>query len=973
MARELSPTLTEQQKWAIVTFPYLIAKITRKWGGVVRYDFDSLYSGSEEDYLHTAAMPADGSLVRLRVTSATGALYFQRVTSPSPESDFSAWSALGITNVIAVASCAGDAAVHQFYINSAKAIYHRESADNGATWSAWTNRGTAPTANILGADAARKPSGDIALFWVELTAVYYLKRTSGVWGVVTAWDLNAISWKKPTAFSDPDGKWADETKAYDNNTATFAKATCAGGAWSSWLELSRDGLVCSKVRFFAAKWCMPECAIEAYYSSAWHEIFNGSEFNDYAWTEINLFSMPYVTKVRFKGLAHIAAPDMVNLCEFDFGNGVWDTGELSGISVVYDGDYHIVLTGKTPEEKPAIYSVILGDGGLYPAATWTPPVLIHYRESTEPYEYSAPCVRKPDTTRLYVLESFTEPETEQRVFYSQQPPSATFDLNAWLEPTPTAAEAAYGLTLNVAGSYAWLTSASQVFRASTSEDELDITNKILNVDLRQYPYRYAGKLTLSVDNTNGNYNNFDRLGDEITIGLGYKTPAGNEYSLTSSFWITKHKLESPSWTLLRSLFPRGVIGYLTIETQDAWDFLRRYKTRRALEWASGDQSVIDILTYLIARAGLSLEVISASDAALNFRPNFTIRAGTTYLTGVKNLLKLIPDQLIFREAKVYLRDPGTTATQIQEILRPNGPGDETSLPACFPLGTAHWEDVDEVGPDEDRAYVKGDALDYKRDLYALTNLTHEGTVEKVTIYGRVRTIVEGYQYRAYLSIRTHGTTYDGEEQLLENTSYAYISWELPTNPFTGAAWTRDEVNDLQAGIKLISEVAESPPLCTQVFVPVTLNVDPATPPDPDWTYSNLIGTALLLFRGKYGQSAYDPTRAEVWGDSVLAVDGNYEMIKKVRDRLSRVTTPSYPDYATALGRAQAELRRGELFTGEESWLQAPTNCGIEPTDIIKLTDQAAGVANIRRRVLGIKTWWNKNTMQYYQTFELGAD
>jgi len=973
MARTLSPTLAEQQKWGIVTQPYLIAKITRKWGGVVRYDFDSLYSGSEEDYLHTAAMPGDGSLIRLRVESATGALYYQRVTSPGPASDFSTWTALGITNVIAIASCAGGAVVHQFYINTARAIYHRQSTDNGAAWSAWTNRGTAPTANILGADAARKPNGDVALFWVESQTVYFLRRAGGVWGAVTAWSLNAVTWTDPTGFNDPDGKWNDETKAYDNNTVTFAYATVPLSTWSSWLELTHAGLVCSRIRFFTAKVVQTECVLEAYYSSAWHEIFSGDAYNNGAWTEVNLFNMPYVTKVRYKGKCGTLIPDRAVLMELDFGVGVWNTGLLSGISVSYDGDYHLILTGKTSEEKPAILSLIFGDGGLYPAGTWTEPETIHYRETTEPYIYSAPCVRKPDTTRLYVQESFTQPEAEKRVFYSHQPPSATFDLNAWLEPVPTTLETAYGVCLCGVGTYAWLTNANRVFRASTSEDELDITNRILNVDLQQFPYRYAGKLTLSVDNTAGLYSNFDRLGDEITIGLGYKTPIGNEYSLTSAFWITKYKLESPSWTLLRSLFPRGVLGYLTIETQDAWDFLRRYKTRRSLEWTSGSQSVLDILSYLIARAGLSVEVISASDAALNFRPNFIIRAGTTYLTGVKNLLKLIPDQLIFREAKVLIKDPGTSATQIQEILRPNGAGDETNLPLSFPPGAQHWQNVDEVGPDEDRSYNAGWPYFLARDLYTLTNLAHTGTIEKITVYIRVKTPTTGYHFEACPSIRTHGTTYDGDWVMYENNDYAYISWVLPVNPFTGLAWTIDEVNSLQAGAQLLSEVPESPAFLTQVFVPVTINIDPATPPAPDWTYSNLIGTALLLFRGKYGQSAYDPTRAEVWGDSVLAVDGNYDQIKKYRDRLSRVTTPSYPDYATALTRAQAELRKGELFTGEESWMQAPTNCGIEPTDIIQATDQAAGVANIRRRVLGFKTWWNKNTWQYHQIFELGAD
>ena len=141
MARELSAALEAQQKWGLITRPYVRARITKKWGGVIRYDFESLYSGAEPDDFHTAAMPSgDGSLIRLRIDTADARkLYYQRVPSPNPESDFSPWTYLDRYNVYCVASCAYEAKVSQFYVNNSGGVYHRESVNSGANWGSWAS------------------------------------------------------------------------------------------------------------------------------------------------------------------------------------------------------------------------------------------------------------------------------------------------------------------------------------------------------------------------------------------------------------------------------------------------------------------------------------------------------------------------------------------------------------------------------------------------------------------------------------------------------------------------------------------------------------------------------------------------------------------------------------------------------------------------------------------------------------------
>jgi hypothetical protein len=94
--RNLSPTLSAAQKQAAVT-PCLKLEAWNKIAGVVRLDWERLYTGTEDDYLHALTMPGDGSLIKARVTlpGDSRKLYRQRVSAPGPSSDFSQWTNTG--------------------------------------------------------------------------------------------------------------------------------------------------------------------------------------------------------------------------------------------------------------------------------------------------------------------------------------------------------------------------------------------------------------------------------------------------------------------------------------------------------------------------------------------------------------------------------------------------------------------------------------------------------------------------------------------------------------------------------------------------------------------------------------------------------------------------------------------------------------------------------------------------------------
>jgi len=65
--RSLSSTLLAAQKEAAAV-PYVKLEASNRIMGVVRYAWQRLYTGGEEDYYHALTMPGDGSMVRVRIT-----------------------------------------------------------------------------------------------------------------------------------------------------------------------------------------------------------------------------------------------------------------------------------------------------------------------------------------------------------------------------------------------------------------------------------------------------------------------------------------------------------------------------------------------------------------------------------------------------------------------------------------------------------------------------------------------------------------------------------------------------------------------------------------------------------------------------------------------------------------------------------------------------------------------------------------
>lgn len=151
------------------------------------------------------------------------------------------------------------------------------------------------------------------------------------------------------------------------------------------------------------------------------------------------------------------------------------------------------------------------------------------------------------------------------------------------------------------------------------------------------------------------------------------------------------------------------------------------------------------------------------------------------------------------------------------ILRPNAVGDITQL-GRYPDSGYNWQKVDEVTPNDGGDYVfasvyTGD----KRDLYNIRNrdpLKEAGTINYIKVYIRVKGGVD--PNKAWEIVKIGGTEYLASESMYQGWWDFANQWD--TNPFTEVAWTWDDIDNLQIGIKLEPPNSSQYSYCTQVYL-----------------------------------------------------------------------------------------------------------------------------------------------------------
>lgn len=190
--RTIPDTLKEEQrrsprrplvKLEVATYghPAAVADADLQWQS---FAWERLTSVSDSTPVspHAVAMPGDGSICRFR--NASGTLYFQRVVSPSPSSDWSSWVNVGTGLSGHPVGIAAHGAEVVLFADDGTCLYRRVSSDYGVTWGAWIQMlNTCPCER--GIAMAYKSNGDLGVVHAsdvsDPTSLYFQKRVSGSW------------------------------------------------------------------------------------------------------------------------------------------------------------------------------------------------------------------------------------------------------------------------------------------------------------------------------------------------------------------------------------------------------------------------------------------------------------------------------------------------------------------------------------------------------------------------------------------------------------------------------------------------------------------------------------------------------------------------------------------------------------------------------------------------------------------------
>ena len=137
-------------------------------------------------------------------------------------------------------------------------------------------------------------------------------------------------------------------------------------------------------------------------------------------------------------------------------------------------------------------------------------------------------------------------------------------------------------------------------------------------------------------------------------------------------------------------------------------------------------------------------------------------------------------------------------------------------------GTYHWDCVDEAVPDGMTTVIYRLANTYATDTFTWANPTETGSIVKITVSHNAEYDGSSGVY-SKAAIYTSGQTLQyGAERTL-TTDWTQYDDDWTTNPWTSAAWTWADLNDLEFGVSLKGKTTHSA-WCTQIFITIEYNI-----------------------------------------------------------------------------------------------------------------------------------------------------
>jgi hypothetical protein len=323
---------------------------------------------------------------------------------------------------------------------------------------------------------------------------------------------------------------------------------------------------------------------------------------------------------------------------------------ISGLSCQYWLDFNVLVTGADSQGRNKVWSTIYGDGYSETVDAWSPLREVTGASAGSSVEFRAPALAYTDTFRATFIEKYTGSESYSRPYFSYSPIAADYVDNLWREPVPLDFSGQYGLALASSTSAVWLAAPWGVWQAPLAASILDVTADVLELTSEDEPG--GGRLRVVLRNDDGRYLDLSgaraviQRGAEVRVSPGYVTASGPLVSAGPAYWLQGWEFTSGGGT-----------ASFVLHARDAWQLLDGWIARRQYAWAKDERNVFQLLSFVLARAGLELSALSSSPIITDLYPSFTIHPGESSATAVRRLLTMAPDVLFFRGDLAYVKNP----------------------------------------------------------------------------------------------------------------------------------------------------------------------------------------------------------------------------------------------------------------------------------------------------------------------------
>lgn len=303
---------------------------------------------------------------------------------------------------------------------------------------------------------------------------------------------------------------------------------------------------------------------------------------------------------------------------------------LTGLGGCFDGaDWVLAIAGTDIDGRPAVWTMRWGDDGAVSRGTWEDARVLVDADSAD-LVYRAPNISRTDTYRVTLVEQWLGDGAYVLNLTTWPPLLAAWEDNAWREPLPLTSNLLNGVALPGTATKAYLAAPALVREAVLPDlAGADYSDRVVLAEWEE-----PGRCKIVLDNAAGDLLEEIRLGGELQVVGGYRTPAGQEIPSSGpypTYWIDR----------IRIVESRGR-NAVVLEGGDIWSLLDGLVSRQA-QYAAGESDIASLVRIICARAGIGFALADSSDEIAGTAPAFTLPAGSAASPAIRRLFQLVPD------------------------------------------------------------------------------------------------------------------------------------------------------------------------------------------------------------------------------------------------------------------------------------------------------------------------------------------